>query len=255
MLGLSRSSLYYQPVGEDEKNIRLMHLIDEKFTLHPFYGRRRIWNYLRERGEDVNIKRIGRLMKLMGLEAIYPKPRLSLPIKWSEKHPYLLRDLEIVKPDQVWASDITYIRLAKGFVYLVAVIDWFSRYVLSWRLSTSLDADFCVDALNSALYQGHPEIFNTDQGSQFTSSDFLGTLKDAQVKISLDGRGRAFDNIMIERLWRSVKYEEVYIKDYQTVKDVKAGLRQYFKFYNEDRPHQSLAYQTPMATYQQRTNL
>ncbi len=232
-----------------------MHLIDEKFTLHPFYGRRRIWNYLRERGEDVNIKRIGRLMKLMGLEAIYPKPRLSLPIKWSEKHPYLLRDLEIVKPDQVWASDITYIRLAKGFVYLVAVIDWFSRYVLSWRLSTSLDADFCVDALNSALYQGHPEIFNTDQGSQFTSSDFLGTLKDAQVKISLDGRGRAFDNIMIERLWRSVKYEEVYIKDYQTVKDVKAGLRQYFKFYNEDRPHQSLAYQTPMATYQQRTNL
>lgn len=252
LLGLSRSSLYYQPVPEDEENIRLMHLIDEKFTQCPFYGRRRIWNYLREKGEDVNIKRVWRLMKAMGLEAIYPKPRLSRPTKWSEKHPYLLRGLTIERPDQVWASDITYIRLYKGFVYLVVVLDWYSRYVICWRLSTTLEANFCVEALNMALNQGHPEIFNTDQGGQFTSADFLGTLKGADVKISLDGRGRAFDNIMVERLWRSVKYEEVYLKDYQSVKDAKEGLSNYFKFYNEDRPHQALAYQTPGAKYHQR---
>jgi putative transposase len=251
LLGLTRSSLYYQPVPEDEENIRLMRLIDEKFTQCPFYGRRRIWNYLREKGEDVNIKRVWRLMKTMGLEAIYPKPQLSRPAKWSEKHPYLLRDLTIERPDQVWASDITYIRLCKGFVYLVVVLDWYSRYVICWRLSTTLEADFCVEALNTALNQGQPEIFNTDQGSQFTSADFLGTLKGADVKISLDGRGRAFDNIMVERLWRSVKYEEVYLKDYQSVKDAQEGLSNYFKFYNEDRPHQALAYQTPWAKYHQ----
>ena len=246
--------MYYQSVPEDAENIRLMHMIDEKFTKCPFYGRRRLWNYLREKGEVVNIKRVGRLMKMMGLEAVYPKPRLSRPEKWSEKHPYLLRGLEIKQPDQVWASDITYIRLAKGFVYLVAVMDWYSRYVLSWRLSITLEADFCVEALNLALHQGQPEIFNTDLGSQFTSADFLGTLKGADIKISLDGRGRAFDNIMVERLWRSVKYEEVYLKDYQSVKDVNEGLGQYFNFYNEDRPHQALAYQTPGAKYRQRTS-
>jgi putative transposase len=181
LLGLSRSSLYYHPVSENVENIRLMHMIDEKFTDCPFYGRRRLWNYLREKGERVTSKRVGRLMKLMGLEAIYPKPGLSRPEKWSEKHPYLLRGLEIKQPDQVWASDITYIRLAKGFVYLVAVMDWYSRYVLSWRLSVTLETDFCVEALNNALGVGHLEIFNIDQGSQFTSADFLGTLKEAEI--------------------------------------------------------------------------
>lgn len=224
-------------------------MIDVEFTAHPFYGKRRICSRLREQGENVNLKRIGRLMRIMGLEAIYPKPNLSRPEKWSEKYPYLLRGLAITRPDQVWASDITYIRLFKGFVYLVAVMDWFSRYVISWRLSTTLEVGFCVEALVAALTQGRPEIFNTDQGSQFTSSDFLDTLKGEDIKISLDGRGRAFDNIMIERLWRSVKYEEVFLKDYQNVKEAKDGLGLYFKFYNEERPHQTLGYKTPLEQY------
>ena len=252
LLGLNRSSLYYQPVPEDEENIRLMNLIDEEFLRHPFYGRRRIAQWLRTQGEMVNEKRVGRLMGLMGLEAIYPKPHLSRPEKWSEKYPYLLRGLSIEKPDQVWAADITYIRLAKGFVYLVAVMDWFSRYVLSWRLSNSLDVSFCCQALEAALKRSKPEIFNTDQGSQFTSTDFLGALKGADIRISLDGRGRAFDNIMIERLWRSVKYEEVYLKGYQSVSEAREGLGHYFHFYNRERPHQALGYQTPASQYRNR---
>ncbi len=248
LLGLSRSAYYYQPVISQE-NIRLMSLIDEEFTAHPFYGKRRICDYLRNQGEDVNIKRVARLMRLMGLEAIYPKPNLSRPVKWSEKYPYLLKGVTIDKPNQVWASDITYIRLKKGFVYLVAVVDWFSRYVLSWRLSNNLEVDFCVEALVSALGKGRPEIFNTDQGSQFTSNDFQPDLKDSCVKISLDGRGRAFDNIMVERLWRSVKYEEVYLRDYHNVKDAQDGLKRYFKFYNEERGHQTFGYQTPFSRY------
>lgn len=226
-----------------------MNLIDEQFLKTPFYGRRRMSYCLRQKGFEINEKRIGRLMKIMGLEAIYPKPNLSSPIKWSLKYPYLLRGVLIKKPDQVWAADITYIRLNRGFVYLVAVMDWYSRYVLSWQLSTSLEADFCVEALNVALVKKRPEIFNSDQGSQFTSADFLGTLKGAGVKISLDGRGRAFDNIMIERLWRSLKYEEVYLKNYQSVKDAALGLKDYFKFYNEERPHQALGYNTPRFHY------
>jgi len=189
-------------------------------------------------------------MRIMGLEAVYPKPRLSRPVKWSEKYPYLLRGLEINRPDQVWAADITYIRLYKGFGYLVAIMDWFSRCVLSWRLSNSLDVGFCLEALGIALKSSRPEIFNTDQGSQFTSADFLGLLKGADIRISLDGRGRAFDNIMVERLWRSVKYENVYLQDYSNLREAENGLGAYFKFYNEVRPHQSLDYKTPLSWYQ-----
>jgi putative transposase len=253
LLGLARRSYYYQMVVPVE-NLRLMVLIDEIFTARPYYGKRRIWCELRNKGEQVNIKRVGRLMGQMGLEAVYPKPNLSRPAPWSKSYPYLLRGLSIERPDQVWASDITYIRLSRGFVYLVVVLDWYSRYVISWRLSNTLEADFCVDALNLALKKGRPEIFNTDQGSQFTSAGFLDALKSADIKISLDGRGRAFDNIMVERLWRSVKYEEVYLSEYQNVNDVKVGLGNYFKFYNEQRPHQSLAYQTPSEKYHQRTS-
>lgn len=248
LLGLPRRSFYYRPVIPEE-NIRLMSLIDEIFTDHPYYGKRRICHGLRQKGEEVNIKRVSRLMRQMGLEAIYPKPKLSRPAPWSKQYPYLLRGLVINRPDQVWASDITYIRLNKGFVYLVAVMDWYSRYVISWRLSTTLEVDFCVEALTVALNSGRPEIFNTDQGSQFTSHDFLEPLKGADIRISLDGRGRAFDNIMIERLWRSVKYEEVYLKDYQNVREAQSSLRRYFEFYNERRPHQTLEYCTPASYY------
>jgi putative transposase len=248
LLGLARQSFYYKPVISSE-NVRLMSRIDEIFTERPYYGKRRICVTLQDEGEEVNVKRVSRLMRQMGLSAIYPKPRLSRPTPWSEKYPYLLGGLQIKRPNHVWASDITYIRLRKGFVYLVAVMDWFSRYVLSWRLSTTLEVDFCVEALTAALNRGQPEIFNTDQGSQFTSHDFQSPLKAAEVKISLDGRGRAFDNIMIERLWRSVKYEEVYLKDYQSVKEAHSGLKNYFEFYNERRPHQTLDYKTPAFCY------
>jgi len=224
-------------------------MIDEEFLKYPFFGRRRICQRLRERGEEVNEKRVRRLMRVMGMEAIYPKPNLSRPEKWSEKYPYLLRGLAINRADQVWAADITYIRLYKGFGYLVAIMDWFSRCVLSWRLSNSLDVSFCLEALEAALRGGRPEIFNTDQGSQFTSADFLGMLKGADIRISLDGRGRAFDNIMVERLWRSVKYEDVYLRGYCNLREAETGLGAYFKFYNEVRPHQSLNYKTPLAWY------
>ena len=227
----------------------MMNLIDQEFLQFPFFGRRRICQRLREHGEEVNEKRVRRLMRVMGLEAVYPKPNLSRPVKWSEKYPYLLRGLEINRPDQVWAADITYIRLFKGFGYLMAIMDWFSRCVVSWRLSNSLDVSFCLEALGSALKGRCPEIFNTDQGSQFTSADFLGVLKGAGIRISLDGRGRAFDNIMVERLWRSVKYEDVYLRDYRDLREAEIGLGAYFKFYNEVRPHQSLDYETPLAWY------
>lgn len=222
-----------------------MRLIDEQFIRTPFYGCRRMTACLRTQGHDVNVKRVARLMSLMGVKAIYPGPRLSLDDRSHKKYPYLLRGLIINKANQVWASDITYIRLRKGFIYLVAVMDWYSRYVLSWSVSISLEARFCLEALEGALGRGQPEIFNTDQGSQFTSDEFLNRLKGKEIRISMDGRGRAFDNIFVERLWRSVKYEEVYLKDYENVKEAANSLGAYFRFYNDHRPHQALKYQTP----------
>jgi putative transposase len=246
LLGLSRSSFYYEPAVVDEYNLLLMRLIDEQYTQTPFYGIRRMTACLRAIGHKVNRKRIGRLMRLMGLEAIYPKPNLSKAIaNGAVKYPYLLRGLVIQRPNHVWSTDITYIRLKQGFVYLVAVMDWFSRYVLSWEISNSLDTCFCLSALDKAFGNGVPEIFNSDQGSQFTSDSFLKSLELSGTRISWDGRGRAMDNIFVERLWRSVKHEEVYLKDYANVPEAISGIDRYFKFYNTQRPHQSLGYKTP----------
>jgi putative transposase len=228
-----------------------MRLIDKEFTRHPFYGIRRMTEWLKRQDYAVNRKRVGRLMRLMGLMPIYPKPRLSLGDKESKKYPYLLRELKIAWPNQVWCTDITYIRMPKGFVYLVVVMDWYSRYVLSWKISNSLDTAFCMEALEEALQKGKPEIFNSDQGSQFTSLEFTGRLEKENIRISMDGRGRAFDNIFIERLWRSVKYEEVYIKEYSSVQECVGSLREYFRFYNEERLHQALQYKTTLEVHQQ----
>jgi putative transposase len=226
-----------------------MRLLDEQYTRTPFYGVRRMTKWLHEKGYHPDVKRVRRLLRLMGLEAIYPRPRLSQPGVGHKIYPYLLRGMEIVRPNQVWATDITYIRLAQGFIYLVAVMDWFSRYVLSWAVSVTLDAAFCLEALEQALRRGQPEIFNSDQGSQFTSSDFTHRLEEAAVQISMDGRGRFLDNIFVERLWRSVKYEEVYLKDYRGVPDAKENLGRYFGFYNTERLHESLNYKTPAIVY------
>jgi putative transposase len=226
-----------------------MRLLDEQYTRTPFYGRPRLTHCLRQLGYRVNPKRVARLMHQMGIQAIYPKPRLSLPDKQHRVYPYLLGGLSIERPNQVWSTDITYIRLQQGFLYLVAILDWHSRYVLSWELSNSMDASFCLSSLDRALDQAHPEIFNSDQGSQFTSQEFTSKLEDAKIRISMDGRGRAFDNIFIERLWRSVKYEEVYLKSYQSVWEATDGLDRYFQFYNQERLHQSLEYRTPHQIY------
>jgi len=234
-------------LGNDDT--AMMRLIDEEYTKHPFYGIRKITIYLRELGYLINHKRVARLMRLMGLEAIYPKPRLSKPHKDHKKHPYLLRGVSIVRPNQVWGTDITYIRLRSGFVYLAAIMDWFSRYVVSWALSITLEADFCMDMLENALKTARPEIFNSDQGSQFTSDAFTGSLKNHHIRISMDSRGRVFDNIFVERLWRTVKYEEVYLKEYAGVRDAKNCLGRYFDFYNSERPHQSLGYRKPEELY------
>lgn len=249
LLGLRRSSYYYQPQGEGEYNLKLMRLLDKQYTRTPFYGSRRMREWLRRQGHPVSRERIRRLMRLMGLEAIYPKRRLSRPGSEFQRFPYLLRGLRIDRPDQVWATDITYIRLRRGFVYLVAVMDWFSRYVVAWEVSLTMEADFCITALRRALAGRKPEIFNSDQGSQFTSVGFTEVLESAGVCISMDGRGRVFDNIMVERLWRSVKYEEVYLKDYATPREARLNLGSYFTFYNEERPHQSLGYATPWEVY------
>ena len=228
-----------------------MHLIDEQYTRAPFYGSRRMTAWLQKQGHAVNRKRTARLMAEMGLEAIFPRPRLSTPSPEHRIYPYLLRNVPIVRVNQVWSTDITYIRMPRGFVYLTAVIDWFSRYVLSWSVSVTLDLWFCLEALDTALALGRPEIFNTDQGSQFTSLDFTGRLKAAQVAISMDGRGRALDNIFVERLWRSVKYEEVYLKEYESVRSAIEQLGAYLHFYNQERLHQSLGYRTPAQVYQE----
>lgn len=226
-----------------------MRLLDEQYSRTPFYGVRRMTYWLRARGCQVNGKRVRRLLRQMGLEAIYPKPRLSQATPGHRIYPYRLRGLKIERPNQVWASDITYIRLRQGFIYLVAILDWFSRYVLSWDVSVSLESDFCLAALEWALQMGCPEIFNTDQGAQFTSEGYTGRLEKSGITISMDGRGRALDNIFVERLWRSVKYEEVYLHDYERVEEAVKNLREYFWFYNHERPHQALGYQTPAAIY------
>jgi putative transposase len=228
-----------------------MRLLDEQYTDCPFYGVRRMTAWLQTKGYCVNEKRVRRLLRKMGIEAQYPRPRLSQPNAEHRIYPYLLRGLSIDRVNQVWSTDITYIRLYQGFVYLVAIIDWYSRYVLSWELSVTLDSGFCVQALDYALQSSQPEIFNTDQGSQFTSEVFTRRLLESQIRISMDGGGRAFDNIFIERLWWSVKHEDVYLKEYENVIETRAGLKRYFKFYNTKRLHQSLGYKTPESVYRQ----
>jgi len=247
LLGLSRSSWYFQPCAEeDQENLALMRAVDEEFTKHPFFGSRQMRNVLRRQGWLVNRKRVQRLMRKMGLVSVAPKPGLSKPAPGHKIYPYLLRNLAVTRPNQVWCSDITYIRLRGGFVYLVAVMDWYSRKVLSWELSTSMDESFCCSALERAFRLfGKPEIFNTDQGSQFTSAAFTGLLSGHKVQISMDGKGRAMDNIFVERLWRSLKYEEIYLKEYATAEALKKALKAYFDFYNFERPHQSLERRTP----------
>jgi putative transposase len=249
LLGINRSGLYYEPVGESEENLLLMRLLDEQYTRTPFYGSRKMTEWLASVGHRVNRKRVVRLMELLGVKAVYPKPKLSQPGEGHRIYPYLLRGVTVERVNQVWSTDITYIRMAQGFLYLVAVMDWFSRYVLSWSLSLTMEVEFCVEALKRALRRGLPEIFNSDQGSQFTSEKFTGELTGRQIAISMDGRGRCLDNIFVERLWRSLKYEEVYLKDYASVAEARAGIAHYFQFYNNERLHQSLDYRTPAAIY------
>ena len=249
LLDISRSGLYYQPKGISEEDLTLMKLIDRQYLATPFYGARKIAAWLKSQGHRVNRKRVRRLMRIMGLNAIYRRPRTSKPAPGHKIYPYLLSDMKITRPNQVWAADITYIPMARGFLYLVAIIDWYSRYVLSWRLSNTLDASFCIEALQEALKKGKPEIFNTDQGAQFTSEAFTGLLQQHGVRISMDGKGSYNDNLFIERLWRSVKYEEVYLKAYEDGKEAKVGISNYFRFYNTERPHQALGYRIPAEVF------
>lgn len=249
LIGLARSSLYYESRADRTHDEVLMRRIDEIYTQAPFYGIRRIKAQLVTQGYEVNVKRIRRLMRQMGLEAIYPKRRKILSGSGSRRFPYLLRDVEIALPNQVWGADITYIRMRTGFLYLMAIMDWFSRYVLSWEISSTLDHCFCVEALERALRINRPQIFNTDQGVQFTSEAFIEKLQEHDIAISMDGQGRVFDNIFVERLWRSVKYEEVYLNEYGNRSDAVTGLGRYFEFYNQRRLHQALNYLTPASIY------
>ena len=245
LLGLSRSSLYYKPQGLSNYNLELMNLLDEQYTRTPFYGVLKMKEYLQSLGHEVNEKRVRRLLRMMGLEAVYPKPNLSRAHPENKIYPYLLRNVNINQINHVWSTDITYIRMKHGFVYLIAIIDWFSRYVLDWQLSTTLESDFCIETLSRVLEHGNCEIFNTDQGSQFTANAFINLLLANQIKVSMDGRGRALDNIFVERLWRTVKYELIYLREFNTVKEVKNALAEYFIFYNTERFHQALNYKTP----------
>jgi putative transposase len=249
LLSLNRSSFYYKPVPVSDVNLRLMELIDRQYTQMPFYGVPRMTAWLKRQGYTVNRKRVARLMRKMGLQGITPKRRLSIPNKEHIIYPYLLKNVEVTKSNQVFCADITYIPMRKGFIYLTAVMDWYSRYVLSWKVSITLDAAFCVEALEDALTIGIPEIFNTDQGSQFTSKDFTGVLKNHNIMISMDGKGRVFDNIFIERLWRTVKWEEVYLKDYANVWEAVKNLGNFFRRYNEERLHSALGDRTPYEVY------
>jgi putative transposase len=252
LLGLNRSGLYYPPAVETGENLRLMRLIDEEYTAHPFSGSRKLTRWLVQRGEAVNRKRVQRLMRLMGLEAIYPKPKLSVAGRGHRVYPYLLRNVSIERPDQVWSTDITYVPLTTGFMYLAAIIDWYSRYVIAWRLSNTLDGSFCLEMLDEALSRRRPEVFNTDQGVQFTAQAWTSRLEAAGVAVSMDGKGRCLDNVFVERLWRSVKYEDVYLYGYETVPQLHQGLGRYFPYYNEERLHQSLDYRTPGAVYREK---
>jgi putative transposase len=253
LLDLPRSSYYYEPVGESEQNLALMRRIDELHLDHPYYGVLRMRSELSTVEDPVNEKRIRRLMRKMGIEALYRKPNLSKPCPYSLKYPYLLRGLDICRPNQVWSTDITYIPMQKGFMYLCAIIDWHSRYVLSWKLSNTLTTDFCLEALDEAVAtHGVPDIINTDQGSQFTSDDFTGRVRESGIRQSMDGRGRATDNIIIERFWRSLKYEKIYLHGYGSNLELFIGITEYVNFYNEKRKHQSLGYDTPAAVYARR---
>jgi putative transposase len=249
LVGVPRSTVYYEPVGVSAADRELLRALDEQYTRTPFYGSRRMTAWLHTQGYAVNRKRVSRLLALLGLEAIEAHRGLSRPAPGHRIYPYLLRGVPIERVDQVWSTDITYIRLRRGFAYLVAVLDWYSRYVLAWELAPTLDTEFCLSALEVALRHGRPEIFNTDQGAQFTSAAFTGRLETAGVQISMDGRGRALDNVFVERLWRSVKYEEVYLKDYAGFTDAARNLAAYFRFYNRERLHQALGYRTPVAVY------
>ena len=255
LLDLPRSSYYRWAEGrkgEADDNLELMRLIDEEYTRRPFYGSRKMRDYLRRSGYPVNRKRIQRMMRLMGLRSVAPTPNTSKPAQEHKIYPYLLRGMDINRPNQVWCTDITYIRLRGGFVYLVAIMDWYSRKVLSWEVSASMEGNFCVSTLERALRLfPAPEIFNSDQGSQFTSNGFTGVLKSVGITISMDGKGRCMDSIFIERLWRSVKYEEIYLKEYETVDELRKSLAKYFHFYNQDRPHQTFGEATPGEIYQQ----
>jgi putative transposase len=244
LVGLPRSTWYYEPVGETTENLALMRQIDEIYLKWPFYGSRKIAEQL-----GVNRKRVQRLMRRMGLQAIYPKRRTTWLAAGHRIYPYLLRDIEISRPDQVWATDITYVPMRHGFLYLMAIMDWYSRYVLAWRLSNTLEGTFCLEGLADALRHGRPEIFNSDQGSQFTARAFTERLQACGIAISMDGRGRAIDNVFVERLWRSVKYEEVYLKDYTNAWEAEDSLCRYFRFYCHERIHQALDYRTPAEVY------
>lgn len=252
LLNLHRSNIYYEPRTESEENLRIMRIMDEEYLKHPFKGRRQMTSYLRREGFEVNPKRVARLMKLLGIEALAPKPQTSLPRRDHQVFPYLLRNLTIDRPNQVWCSDITYIPMRQGYLYLCAVMDWYSRFVPAWRISNSLDTTLVVETLEEAFQYGCPEIFNTDQGSQYTSREFTGRLIDKGIEVSMDGVGRALDNVVVERLWRTVKYEEIYLKDYASGAEVYNSLKAYFDYYNKQRAHQGLGDATPWEIYRPR---
>jgi len=250
LLELNRSSWYYEPAPVSERDQTLMNLLDEQYTKTPFYGVRNMTLAMHALGFTVGKDHVRTLLRMMGLTAVFPKPNLSKPHPENRIYPYLLRDLEVMRPNQVWCANITYIKLAWGFAYLVAIVDWYSRYVLAWKLSNTLEADFCVEALQEAIDKyGTPEVFNTDQGTQFTSQEFIGVLTFNRISISMDGRGRCLDNIFIERLWRTVKYQNVYLKGYQTIPEAQSGLAEYFEFYNKEKFHQGLDNKTPWQVY------
>ncbi len=249
LVGVSRSSLYYRPVEASLEDLDIVAKMDRQYLKTPFYGSRRMSVWVRSQGHKVNRKRVRRLMRLMGLETVYRRPNTSRPSPEHRTYPYLLRGLQVTRVNQVWVADITYIPMTRGFLYLVAIMDQFSRYVLSWQLSNTLDADFCVEALEEALGKAKPEIFNTDQGSQFTSDAFTNLLLERGIQISMDGKGRYSDNIFVERLWRTIKYEEVYLRAYDSVREARARIDAYMGFYNNERPHQTLSYRTPAQVY------